>query len=359
MSNCVDPSKEKSRPPRLRGGTPDLSAPLTPAEGFVLSRIDGSTTLAELSQLTGLSGNEVGEIVRKLEGAGFLESSPAEPTAEGGTELFDDLAGLAAASETPADDEEGPERASPPPSSGDPIGTTDELVGRGRRRWETELRHLGRDERIARARVARGDDLAGFCLDPDPAVIRAILENDEAGLPEARLIAAHHVDPDGLGALVRRSDFSNDDSVRRLLYRNHQLTEALLRRLLGSRPLREIHRVASSREVADRSLGVVRSLFRERFLQVEPGERVEILFASEGRVLSLLIGLALDEATAALFCRRSCGSVAMIRNLASFPGMHPQMVVHLLRQPVVSRTPHLRRALLAHPNCPSRMGRKE
>lgn len=358
-------SIEESRPPRRSEVTLDPGASLTPEEGFLLSRIDGATTLRQLAQLTAMPVEQVAGIVAKLETAGLVTGGEPEPVpaaapretppAPASGALFDPLA-ESAAEPAPADREEPGEEAAAAAAPGTPSPTEGE--GDGRRKWETELRLLDRDIRIERARGSSGIELKGFCFDPDPAVIRSVLENALTGLGEARLIAAHHTDPNGLLALASRTDFASDDGVRRLLYRNNQFPEAGLRRLLGTRPLREMHRVLTSREVAERSIPVVRNLFRERWLKAEPSERIEILFTSEGRILTLLVGLpAFDEATAALFCRRQVASIGMIRAMGAFPALLPNMVLHLLRQPMVARNPTLKRQLEAHPNCPSRGGR--
>src|SRR6185295_7193380 len=55
--------------------------PLTPEEGFVLSRIDGKLSVRELVQLTGLAPERVEQIVTKLatHGAVDVEAAPDAP----------------------------------------------------------------------------------------------------------------------------------------------------------------------------------------------------------------------------------------------------------------------------------------
>ena len=53
---------------------PDLrSLGLGPREGFVLSQIDGVTSMADLGEITGLSARELGAALRALEAAGVVE----------------------------------------------------------------------------------------------------------------------------------------------------------------------------------------------------------------------------------------------------------------------------------------------
>src|SRR5690349_1981806 len=74
-------------------------------------------------------------------------------------------------------------------------------AGVHRQVYETFLRQLPSGERAAQARTAEEPDLSAFCFDPLPAVIHALLDNPRFGLPQARLVAAHHGTPSGLEAL--------------------------------------------------------------------------------------------------------------------------------------------------------------
>ena len=60
------------------------------------------------------------------------------------------------------------------------------------------------------------------------------MENPRFGLVHARLLAAHHPHPTGLGALTKKDAFLRDPEVQRMLLRNVQTPPALLDpRLLG------------------------------------------------------------------------------------------------------------------------------
>lgn len=58
--------------PRVVGGGTSAAKGLTPADWFVLSRVDGSTPVRVLRQLVGLSESEFGAAIRRLVDAGLL-----------------------------------------------------------------------------------------------------------------------------------------------------------------------------------------------------------------------------------------------------------------------------------------------
>lgn len=63
--------------PRLRPGLRWESLQLSPEEGFLLSRVDGSTSVDGLRQLTGLSEARVSEVLHKLAHSGAIDPAPA------------------------------------------------------------------------------------------------------------------------------------------------------------------------------------------------------------------------------------------------------------------------------------------
>ncbi len=50
-------------------------------------------------------------------------------------------------------------------------------------------------------------------------------------------------------------------------------------------------------------------------------------------------------------------AVLFIQNLARFPACPPALLVHLLKQPFVRKSPALRKVLFQHPNVPSQVKR--
>ena len=196
-------------------------------------------------------------------------------------------------------------------------------------------------------------DLSAFCFDPVPSVIRAVMDNPRAGLPHARLIAAHHGNAVGLDALAEKVALLQDTEVQRLLLRNTQTSTPLLQRLLSRRRLGEIYNATQSRELPERNRTSAMQLLRRRFSEVSAEERVELILRTEGRALAALSGLTLDGKSAALLCARTFTSAMIVENLARWPATPPTVIAHLLKQPTVLRMPQLRTALKRHPNCPA------
>ena len=77
MQGASDTTVDEDGVPRLAPGWEARGAGLSPAEGFLLSRIDGSTSWRVLRQIAGVSPEEVDRIVwaahRRDEGDDHLE----------------------------------------------------------------------------------------------------------------------------------------------------------------------------------------------------------------------------------------------------------------------------------------------
>lgn len=295
---------------------------LSNVEGFLASRIDGQTSVAELAQLTNLSGEQVELVLARLVGEGALEPPAAsEPT---------------------------PAPAEAPEPEAAPIGDGVTHLALYRECFHP----LSPDERAAMAAVATGVQLSALCFDPVPATIRRLMENPHAGLEQARLIAAHHQNSSGLEFLLARAELMRDTQVQRLLWRNPQLNEGQLRRLTQAKRLLELWKLSVSREATSQTRTNTARLLRTRFTAAPAEERVELIFSTEGRALAGLAGLALDGKSTALLCARSYGSMLLIQNLAHWPPTPPAVIAHLLRQPMVQRQPRLKTMLSQHPNAP-------
>jgi len=295
-----------------------LALQLGPVEGFVLSRIDGSTDVDGLALVTGLDPDRLAAILERLVGAGAVEPPQGAPPA-----------------------------ASSPPSA-------PELPPR--QLFETRLHQLSEDTRAGLANTAVEPELSALCFDPVPQVIARVLGNPRCGLVHARLIAAHHLNAAGLDALAARAEFLHDGEVQRFLLRNPQTPAHLLRRLLLTRRLSELYRTGQDREVTDRVRAAARELLRERFATGSPDERVELIVITEGRALAALSGLSLDGRTIALLCARPPASMLLVENLARWPASPPVLLAHLLAQPMVQRSPQLRAMVRRHPNAPRSAG---
>lgn len=302
---------------------PDIdlrTLPLTPDEGLVAARIDGTLSTHELALLTGLGEDLIAVMVERLAALDVLLEGPPEELTEEAPEVTEANA---------------------------------RLHGTHRKLFETTLHPLAVEERIARARVATEPDLSAFCFDPVPIVIQAVLANTSVGLIHARLVAAHHHNAAGLEQLTSRPAFGGDVGVRRALLKNPQLSPALYRRLFSAQRLLAHFQRVTSREVTEQTRRTAREVFRARFIAVTPEERVELIFKTEGRCLPTLVGLPLDGKTTSLLCSRSYHSNLLVQNLARFGPTPPTLLAHLLRQELVRRSPMLRALVARHPNAPA------
>ncbi len=73
---------------------------------------------------------------------------------------------------------------------------------------------------------------------------------------------------------------------------------------------------------------------------------------TEGRCLTMLMGLPVDSKTTSQLCSRTFGSTLLVQNLARWSPAPPQLIAHLLKQELVRRSPTLRMLLERHPNAP-------
>jgi hypothetical protein len=311
--------------PRPSAADRVLGLGLSAREGYVLSRIDGRTDVQELAHLTGMSPEELAVILGRLVREGAIE--PPEGPSTSSRARDDPLA--------------------------EPGAPAVEASGATHRQlFEGQLHSRSEDERQRLASVAEEPELAALCFDPVPAVIHRVLENPRTGLSHARLIAANHRNPVGLEALAARSAFLSDREVQRLLLRNNQSPETIVRRLLATRPLSQIYESCQSHDLPERHRHTARSVLRGRFSGASPDERVHLILTTEGRALGMLSGLALDGRSVALLCARGATSTLLVENLASWPAAPPALIAHLLKQPLVRQSATLRLLLRRHPNCP-------
>src|ERR1700722_12673263 len=162
---------------------------LTPEEGFVLSRLDVALTPAEVVALTGLPHERVTTILTHLAKKGAAASDdPTEATAREATSELVELG--------PVDPDEAPTEVSSETEE-DRATTADEGLSLAkeptyRQLYESTYRGIERDVRIGIARTAKDAHLIALAFDPDPSVLRAVLENHESGLVHARIAARHH-----------------------------------------------------------------------------------------------------------------------------------------------------------------------
>src|SRR5262249_54919441 len=174
-----------------------------------------------------------------------------------------------------------------------------------RRLVEERLSQLPADSRTRMAGLVGDPELQALCFDPLPNVARALVENPRFGLVHARLLAAHQPHPTGLGALTRKDVFLRDPEVQRMLLRNVQTPSVLLQRIFHQRRLIDLFQLSVCREMPAKNKIASREAFRARWGSGLSEEKVDVLFRTEGRVLAQLVGLAMDQKSAAMFCHRT------------------------------------------------------
>lgn len=370
---------------------------LSPEEGFVLSRVDGTSTVKDLVALTGLDEGRVVDIIARLsdEGAVELSGGPeAEPaamevatatTASEGPAIDDELrAFLLGDPESPSEELDGNADsassaelltdASEETSSSDvqvPAAETEaasnapeedaEETARTEREYrklyETVYHPMSRDERVKAAGEVSGARLLALCLDPDPQVIHAVFANTHVTLECPRLVAAHHRTHIGLEHIAKRADFLADAIVQRRLLRNPQLPNTILGRMVNPKLMMEVYKVAIDREIPERSRMMTREILRKKFMLSSSDERAALLFKTEGRCLVLLVNCSLDAHATQILCSKNSYTILFIQNLARWSATPPALLAHLLKMPVVRRNLGLRKMLLKHPNTPSDLKR--
>jgi hypothetical protein len=201
---------------------------------------------------------------------------------------------------------------------------------------------LSFDQRMAVVSKTNEAPAEAMALDPDPHIIRALFDNPKTGLKHARLAAFHHRNAAGLEAIARRGDLLRDSQVQRLLLRNPQTPENLVRRILQPRRLLDVYKATLDRDIPDRTRGGARNVLRRNFTQAGPEDRFQLIWSTEARVLATLVGCTLDSRTTAMICGKPITSVMLVRILA-----------HCLKQNFVRKHSALKKMCLQHPNCPS------
>ncbi|MFC1848676.1 hypothetical protein ACFL27_00585 [candidate division CSSED10-310 bacterium] len=326
---------------------------ITGEQGFVLSRIDGSTSLQDLRKLTGLSEQRLQQILKQLVSQNALVADSA-PGDTGGDKTS---GGPASEKEQPSPNLKSArnhvKQKTPQPER--KSRTAHDESSNYRHIFETRIHPLQAEQRIEMARSATGSDLSALCFDPDARVILALFENMQVGLPHARLIAAHHRNPVGLEGLSKKSQFLNDEAVQRFLFRNVQTSNLLLQKITRNKQLLALYHLTTSGEVAERAKRFTHQTLRTRFQKASGDECVALILKTEGRCLIMLTGIPLNGKTISLLCSRPYHSSFLIQNLARWPSTPPPLIQHLYKIPLVQRSPHLKTMLLQHPNCPGQL----
>jgi hypothetical protein len=327
---------------------------LSPEEGFVLSRLDSPLSVRELVALTGLEEGRIVEIVEGLATQGAVDVDRDAPPPRATPETEEDReedAPQPAADETGEGDQE-EEAESPEEVEKQAAGTREY-----QKLYETVFHPMLKDERVAAALTAVGENLFALCFDPDPQVINSVLTNPKASMEHARLIADHHRTHVGLDLIGRRSEYVADAQLQRRILRNPQLPDNLLRKIISPKLLTDVYKIAVNREIPERSRGMTRELLQKKFMLASPDERAALLVRTEGRCLVLLVNCALDARTIQMLTSKTSYTVLFIQNLARWSATPPALLTHLLKQPVVRQNTGLRKQVLKHRNVPSEVKR--
>jgi hypothetical protein len=352
------------------------SLKLSPEEGFVLSRVDGSISVKELVALTGLEEGRIVDIVGRLRTQGALEvdgEAPPEVATESDVdaELQAFLRDMEGRQGEPSPEELSATADADQESSGDEgdeggeggegeTETEDELVQREQQN-EADYRKLfmtlyaseSRDFRAKAALEASGSNLLALCFDPDPQIIHAVLTNPQAGLNHARMIAFHHRTQAGLESVAKRTDYLKDSLVQRRLLRNPQLPTTILNRIMNPRMLSDVYKSAIDREIPERTRTMTREILRKKFMLASSDEKAALLHRTEGRCLLLLVACTLDAHATTILCSKTNFTILFIQNLARWSATPPALLAHLLKLQVVRRNIGLAKMVLKHPNTPS------
>jgi hypothetical protein len=336
--------------------------PLCPEEGFVLSRLDVPLTTPEVAALTGLELGRVESILARLAQLGAVKSpsgGPSSPSVNPQTGTADpgaDADSAPSADDSPPAEEPPDEDAEGTSASNEATAAADEVSFR--KLYETTFRGATLEARVAAAQRADPRELMALCLDAEPPVLFAVLASPACSLSHARFAARWHPTAAGLEAIGQRGTFISDPQVQRLLLRNSHLSELMTRRILGGKRMLDAYKVSMDTDVPERTRQFARAVLRSKFGTSQGEERAGVISATDGRVLAALAGLSLDGRATSILCARSYTSALFVQNLARFGSCPPQLLAHLLRQPLVRRQNHLKTMLLQHPNMPAEAKRK-
>ncbi|HSQ66625.1 MAG TPA: hypothetical protein VLM85_25565, partial [Polyangiaceae bacterium] len=226
-----------------------------------------------------------------------------------------------------------------------------------RKLYEEKFHVLTTDARIEAAHTAKGADLFALCLDPDPRIVAAILENHTRGLDHVRMMASHHHTGTGLEMISRRQDWLRDPLVERRLLRNPHTPETVLSRVMSAKQLLHTYKIMVDREIPEQTRTRVRGHFRKKWTTSPPEERADLILRTEGRPLLYMTGCTFDARTTQIICGKTIASMLMIQNFAKFPATPPGVLAHCMKQAFVRKNPGIRRLLLQHPNMPGEVKR--
>jgi hypothetical protein len=234
---------------------------------------------------------------------------------------------------------------------------TTDTAGDPRRVYHQKYASLDVEVRAAVASGGDGATMRAMAHDPIPRVISALMENPNFSVAEARVVAREHTSSVGLMMLVHNSRILADPEVRRRLLRNGHTSVQIIGTLLRGKPLLSIYQVGISHDVPENTKTFARSELRRAFGERGPEEKVGLILKTDGRILTLVTGIALDGRAISMIVGRTAMSPMLIRAFAQWPTTPPPILVHMMRLPQVQRDKSLQQAILRHPNVPSQYKR--
>jgi len=253
----------------------------------------------------------------------------------------------------------------PPPSDGE-VGdetpdvddpNTAENTKNYRQLYQTKFHIMTADQRVTYAHTASGSELFALCLDPDPKVIAALLENHNLGLDHVRMIAFHHRTGTGLEIMARRQEYLRDVMVERRLLRNPMCPEQVTGRIMNPKNLLVTYKSMVDREIPELTRTRIRGHFRKKWTMAPPEDRADLILRTEGRPLIYMTGCTFDARTTQIICGKNIASMLLVQNFAKFPATPPGILAHLIKQPYVRKNPGMKKLLLQHPNMPGEVKR--
>jgi hypothetical protein len=216
-----------------------------------------------------------------------------------------------------------------------------------------QLRFKTHSERLNLAREADGDTLCAMCLDPNPQIIIATINNSSFGPVQARLVARYHRSLIGLDYLVKNPSYARDAGVRQALFRNPISSRSVLNKCFANMNLFTLMRLAMGHEASQHTVKQSRLRLRQGFSQATPEECAHFILQTEGRCLRFLYGLTFKDPTKDILAKQTYTSFILARNLLNFPAVPPDIVRALAKSPIIWRHPEFRRRILGHRNCPA------
>jgi hypothetical protein len=362
--------------PRINNQLDYSNLRLSSDEAYVLSRIDGVTSLDDLASLTGQSLDWIKEIVAQLidQGAIDLDSLPnksrparrkakkderiehhfSEEEIAFRVETSDGLEGVVDLAKLREDIRNQNE------TTAEEVQLEfhdDSDIARFRQVFDAELAKMTREVRIDKAENASGDELCALCFDPSPKVIEAILDNPRTGPTHVALIVSHHQSAEGLNQLAKRPELCHHQQVWGKILGNKRCSDKLYLAILEVLSIVEVYDCCLDNELSTRARRNALQMLRKKFRHASPDECEEFIIATNGGCLSVLTGAHLSTKTIERLCRRTFDSSGLVHSLASFLTTPPKLIAHLFRQPVVQRSMTLKQLLKRHPQCPPQLKR--